>query len=73
KQQLANLTHLSDPKKQSFVSHITQSDLDTDVPTISRKAQSLDLAMELLRNSVTEKQATFAAEHYHGATAQRPN
>ncbi|NGD32108.1 matrix-binding protein EbhA, partial [Staphylococcus aureus] len=73
KQQLANLTHLNDAQKQSFESQITQAPLVTDVTTINQKAQALDHAMELLRNSVADNQATLASEDYHDATAQRQN
>lgn len=58
KQQLANLTHLNDAQKQSVESQITQA---------------LDHAMELLRNSIADNQATLASEDYHDATAQRQN
>ncbi|GBX31631.1 extracellular matrix binding protein [Staphylococcus aureus] len=73
KQQLANLTHLNDAQKQSFESQITQAPLVTDVTTINQKAQTLDHAMELLRNSVADNQTTLASEDYHDATAQRQN
>lgn len=73
KQQLANLTHLNDAQKQSFESQITQAPLVTDVTTINQKAQALDHAMELLRNSIADNQATLASEDYHDATAQRQN
>lgn len=73
KQQLANLTHLNDAQKQSFESQITQAPLVTDVTTINQKAQTLDHAMELLRNSIADNQATLASEDYHDATAQRQN
>ncbi|WP_413818179.1 DUF1542 domain-containing protein [Staphylococcus aureus] len=73
KQQLANLTHLNDTQKQSFESQITQAPLVTDVTTINQKAQTLDHAMELLRNSIADNQATLASEDYHDATAQRQN
>ncbi len=73
KQQLANLTHLNDAQKQSFESQITQAPLVTDVTTINQKAQALDYAMELLRNSIADNQATLASEDYHDATAQRQN
>ncbi|EZI01347.1 GA module, partial [Staphylococcus aureus subsp. aureus 21337] len=73
KQQLANLTHLNDAQKQSFESQITQAPLVTDVTTINQKAQALDQAMELLRNSIADNQATLASEDYHDATAQRQN
>ncbi|EWA06461.1 extracellular matrix-binding protein ebhA [Staphylococcus aureus H64299] len=73
KQQLANLTHLNDAQKQSFESQITQAPLVTDVTTINQKAQMLDHAMELLRNSVADNQTTLASEDYHDATAQRQN
>ncbi|HHE1327939.1 TPA: hyperosmolarity resistance protein Ebh, partial [Staphylococcus aureus] len=73
KQQLANLTHLNDAQKQSFESQITQATLVTDVTTINQKAQTLDHAMELLRNSVADNQTTLASEDYHDATAQRQN
>ncbi|SAY56182.1 extracellular matrix binding protein [Staphylococcus aureus] len=58
KQQLANLTHINDAQKQSFESQITQAPLVTDVTTINQKAQTLDHAMELLRNSVADNQTT---------------
>ncbi|MQH48612.1 hypothetical protein EI044_25320, partial [Escherichia coli] len=35
--------------------------------------QTLDHAMELLRNSVADNQTTLASEDYHDATAQRQN
>ncbi len=73
KQQLANLTHLNDAQKQSFESQITQAPLVTDVTTINQKAQTLDHAMELLRNSIADNQTTLASEDYHDATAQRQN
>lgn len=73
KQQLANLTHLNDAQKQSFENQITQAPLVTDVTTINQKAQTLDHAMELLRNSIADNQATLASEDYHDATAQRQN
>ncbi|HIA6710610.1 TPA: DUF1542 domain-containing protein, partial [Staphylococcus aureus] len=73
KQQLANLTYLNDAQKQSFESQITQAPLVTDVTTINQKAQTLDHAMELLRNSIADNQATLASEDYHDATAQRQN
>ncbi|MBR8865175.1 hyperosmolarity resistance protein Ebh, partial [Staphylococcus aureus] len=73
KQQLANLTHLNDAQKQSFESQITQAPLVTDVTTINQKAQALDHAMELLRNSIADNQATLASEDYHDAAAQRQN
>ncbi|MFI0783413.1 DUF1542 domain-containing protein, partial [Staphylococcus aureus] len=73
KQQLANLTHINDAQKQSFESQITQAPLVTDVTTINQKAQTLDHAMELLRNSVADNQTTLASEDYHDATAQRQN
>ncbi|HDC5988070.1 TPA: hyperosmolarity resistance protein Ebh, partial [Staphylococcus aureus] len=73
KQQLANLTHLNDAQKQSFESQITQAPLVTDVTTINQKAQTLDHAMELLRNSVADNQTTLASEDYHDATTQRQN
>ncbi len=73
KQQLTNLTHLNDAQKQSFESQITQAPLVTDVTTINQKAQTLDHAMELLRNSIADNQATLAPEDYHDATAQRQN
>ncbi len=73
KQQLANLTHLNDAQKQSFESQITQAPLVTDVTTINQKAQALDQAMELLRNSIADNQATLGFEDYHDATAQRQN
>ncbi len=73
KQQLANLTHLNDAQKQSFESQITQAPLVTDVTTINQKAQTLDHAMELLRNSVADNQTTLASEDYHDANAQRQN
>ncbi|HDD6776176.1 TPA: hyperosmolarity resistance protein Ebh, partial [Staphylococcus aureus] len=73
KQQLANLTHLNDAQKQSFESQITQAPLVTEVTTINQKAQALDHAMELLRNSIADNQATLASEDYHDATAQRQN
>ncbi|GIC60944.1 hypothetical protein SACN15_21550 [Staphylococcus aureus] len=73
KQQLANLTHLNDAQKQSFESQITQAPLVTDVTTINQKAQTLDHAMELLRNNVADNQTTLASEDYHDATAQRQN
>ncbi|MUK58138.1 GA module, partial [Pseudomonas aeruginosa] len=73
KQQLANITHLNDAQKQSFESQITQAPLVTDVTTINQKAQALDHAMELLRNSIADNQATLASEDYHDATAQRQN
>lgn len=73
KQQLANLTHLNDAQKQSFESQITQAPLVTDVTTINQKAQALDHAMELLRNSIADNQTTLASEDYHDATAQRQN
>ncbi len=73
KQQLANLKHLNDAQKQSFESQITQAPLVTDVTTINQKAQTLDHAMELLRNSVADNQTTLASEDYHDATAQRQN
>ncbi len=73
KQQLVNLTHLNDAQKQSFESQITQAPLVTDVTTINQKAQALDHAMELLRNSIADNQATLASEDYHDATAQRQN
>ncbi|HDM0785861.1 TPA: GA module-containing protein, partial [Staphylococcus aureus] len=59
--------------KQSFESQITQAPLVTDVTTINQKAQTLDHAMELLRNSVADNQTTLASEDYHDATAQRQN
>lgn len=58
KQQLVNLTHLNDAQKQSVESQITQASLVTDVTTINQKAQALDHAMELLRNSIADNQAT---------------
>ncbi len=73
KQQLVNLTHLNDAQKQSVESQITQASLVTDVTTINQKAQALDHAMELLRNSIADNQATLASEDYHDATAQRQN
>ncbi|MBR8892655.1 hyperosmolarity resistance protein Ebh, partial [Staphylococcus aureus] len=73
KQQLVNLTHLNDAQKQSFESQITQAPLVTDVTSINQKAQALDHAMELLRNSIADNQATLASEDYHDATAQRQN
>ncbi|HHW9882976.1 TPA: hyperosmolarity resistance protein Ebh [Staphylococcus aureus] len=73
KQQLANLTHLNDAQKQSFENQITQAPLVTDVTTINQKAQTLDHAMELLRNSIADNQTTLASEDYHDATAQRQN
>ncbi len=73
KQQLANLTHLNDAQKQSFENQVTQAPLVTDVTTINQKAQTLDHAMELLRNSVADNQTTLASEDYHDATAQRQN
>lgn len=73
KQQLVNLTHLNDAQKQSVESQITQASLVTDVTTINQKAQALDQAMELLRNSIADNQATLASEDYHDATAQRQN
>ncbi|EHT67880.1 extracellular matrix-binding protein ebhA [Staphylococcus aureus subsp. aureus CIG290] len=73
KQQLLNLTHLNDAQKQSFESQITQAPLVTDVTSINQKAQALDHAMELLRNSIADNQATLASEDYHDATAQRQN
>ncbi len=73
KQQLANLTHLNDAQKQLFESQISQAPLVTDVTTINQKAQTLDHAMELLRNSVADNQTTLASEDYHDATAQRQN
>ncbi|NGL47587.1 hyperosmolarity resistance protein Ebh, partial [Staphylococcus aureus] len=73
KDALRQMTHLSDAQKQSFESQITQAPLVTDVTTINQKAQALDHAMELLRNSVADNQATLASEDYHDATAQRQN
>ncbi|WP_431355029.1 DUF1542 domain-containing protein, partial [Staphylococcus aureus] len=76
KQQLANLTHLNDAQKQSFESQITQAPLVTDVTTINQKAQTLDHAMELLRNSVADNQTTSPTmnpDDVNGATTQVNN
>ncbi len=70
---IPELTHLNDAQKQSFESQITQAPLVTDVTTINQKAQTLDHAMELLRNSVADNQTTLASEDYHDATTQRQN
>ena len=73
KQQLANLTHLNDAQNNHLKVKLHKRHLFTDVTTINQKAQALDHAMELLRNSVADNQATLASEDYHDATAQRQN
>lgn len=67
------LPNLNQPQKTALKDQVSHAELVTDVTTINQKAQALDHAMELLRNSIADNQATLASEDYHDATAQRQN
>lgn len=72
-QALMQLPHLNDAQRHDLETQITNAPLVTDVDAIKQNAQTLDQAMEHLRDSIKDHQQTLNSEDYHDATADRQN